>query len=106
MTDDDAFDRGLAPERTALAWNRTALAFFGTGALTARVLAPDRWPLAVAVAAVAFVLATVTWDHGRRSYRYGERGTAAAPPWLMGVVAVGAAVLALGIAIAAALPQP
>jgi uncharacterized membrane protein YidH (DUF202 family) len=68
-------ERGLARERTGLAWERTALGF---GALSAVVLGvaahhgrPGLIALSVGLVAVAFA----TWRHGHGSYQ----DTAVAP---------------------------
>lgn len=97
---------GLAAERTALAWNRTALSFLGTGALAGRVLAGDALVVAVVATVVALGAAGLAWDHGRRSYghRHGGR-LAAPPPILIRAVALGPALLALVIAVATTTPR-
>lgn len=94
---------GLAVERTALAWNRTALSFLGTGALAGRMLAADALLVAIAAAVIALAVAGLAWDHARRSYGRRHRGRLAAPPsGLIRAIALGPAALALVIAIAAA----
>ena len=63
-------ERGLFAERTALAWNRSALAFAALGGLVARAgaeltLPAIAWPLA----AVLLGLAGGAELYGRRAYR-------------------------------------
>jgi len=64
------FDPGLQPERTELAWRRTALAL-GIGSLVAlrllpAVFAEPRWALAGIVGVIA---ATAIWIGARRRFR-------------------------------------
>lgn len=64
------FDPGLQPERTELAWRRTALAL-GVGSLIAIRLLPaefgDVWWAAAGVAGV--VASALLWHLARRRYR-------------------------------------
>lgn len=64
------FDPGLQPERTELAWRRTALAL-GVGSLIAIRLLPaefgDVWWAAVGVAGLC--VSGVIWHLARRRYR-------------------------------------
>lgn len=61
------FDPGLQPERTALAWRRTALALVVGSLLGLRALPPLLGPagLAVAGAGVAAALTVLTLSHRR-----------------------------------------
>ena len=63
------YDAGLQPERTLLAWRRTALAIAGGGAVGARVLSEQIGALAylVGLAVVAVALAAYVLAH--RAYR-------------------------------------
>jgi putative membrane protein len=102
------FDPGMQPERTALAWRRTALAM-GVGSIAAlRVfpLAFGAWALipagiAVAIAVAVFVLAQLRYRRNHRALT-GQRD-ADAPVVLAGggMVAI-AAVATLGFAAIAA----
>ena len=69
----------LAAERTALAWQRSALALAAVAALTLR-LAERHGPVApgAATGAVALAAAVAMAVHGRRRYRAGETGAHAA----------------------------
>lgn len=71
MTDraDVVFDVGLQAERTALAWQRTALAV-AVGAVAAeRLAAPVLGVASLVVAAVGLLLAVVVMATARRRYR-------------------------------------
>ena len=68
-------DPGLARDRTALAWTRSALNLLANGTLIARaafVAHLDVVGVLTAVAAAA--LALVTWRHGRAIYDHGLVG--------------------------------
>jgi len=84
---DSEVDRGLARERTALAWTRTALSF---GAVGGVILKSDVIP-GLAVMAIA----PVVWQIGRM--------TRNSPPpariRLIAVIVVGVAVAALAVAL-------
>ena len=70
MTNRTLFDPGLQPERTALAWRRTALSLAVGAVVSFRLLPPvlGLWSLAVGVAGL--LLATATWIlAGRRARR-------------------------------------
>jgi uncharacterized membrane protein YidH (DUF202 family) len=63
------FDRGLQPERTDLAWRRTAIAFFVNAALVARLAGHTRADAAVyALAAGLALVGWITLDHTRWLY--------------------------------------
>jgi len=94
----EAWDEGLAPQRTQLAWGRTGLAM----AVAIAVLARRAWDLggAFEVAAVIFVgLGGLVWLVGMRESR--DPRLPMAPPGLTGVrgyglVTVGTLLLAVG----------
>lgn len=61
--------RGLAAERTSLAWNRSALAMIATGGSVAKAGADGGRPnLAFAAAALLVVLAAAVWIAGSTTY--------------------------------------
>jgi uncharacterized membrane protein YidH (DUF202 family) len=63
-------DPGLARERTALAWTRSALNMAAVGTLIARAAFVGHLAvLGVAVAVAAATLAALTWRHGQVIYR-------------------------------------
>jgi putative membrane protein len=77
----ELFDPGLQPERTALAWRRTALAILASSLVAARILAELFGPWAallglLGVALAAWLLASV---HGRYR-RHHESLTGSAEP--------------------------
>jgi uncharacterized membrane protein YidH (DUF202 family) len=68
----------LAMERTALAWRRTSLGAAACALLFAHEATVDgrpTWPIPLAAAAVALLLAGVSWSRGRALDR-GHSGTA------------------------------
>ncbi len=70
MTTKGLFDPGLQPERTALAWRRTALTLAVGAVVSFRLLPPvlGLWSLAVGVAGL--LLSAATWIlAGRRAHR-------------------------------------
>jgi uncharacterized membrane protein YidH (DUF202 family) len=65
---DAPFDVGLQPERTLLAWRRTALAVAAGSAVVARLSMDTSWPLlalagiaGIALAATGYVVASVRY---------------------------------------------
>lgn len=97
------FDPGLQPERTELAWRRTALAL-GVGSLVAARLLPEAfqhaaWPF---VGLAGLVAATVLWVAARRRYRrvtdvLGRDGDRAVLPDASLIVALTSLVSTIGI---------
>jgi uncharacterized membrane protein YidH (DUF202 family) len=72
---------GLAVERTALAWTRSALNMAASGALISRAAFEAHLVALGVVSAVgAAVLSILTWHHGRTVYR--ERRHLGVPPRL------------------------
>ena len=70
MTGSRLFDSGLQPERTALAWRRTALTLAVGAIVSFRLLAPvlNLWSIPVGVAGL--LLSATTWIlAGRRAHR-------------------------------------
>jgi uncharacterized membrane protein YidH (DUF202 family) len=68
-------DRGLARERTGLAWERTALGFAALSAVVLGVAAHHGRPGLIAVSLALVGVGLALWRHGRRSYQ----DTAVAP---------------------------
>jgi uncharacterized membrane protein YidH (DUF202 family) len=66
-------DPGLQPERTALAWRRTALALVSGAAVSARALFPPLGVVAAAVASAGGAVAVGLWVLGSRRYRHAFR---------------------------------
>lgn len=63
-------DPGLARERTALAWTRSALTMAASGALVARAAFVGDLPVVGVVSAVAMaILSALTWRNGQAIYR-------------------------------------
>jgi len=69
MTGDKLFDSGLQPERTVLAWHRTALSLGVGGLIALRLLPPvlGTWSLAAGLAGIA--LAGTVWTLAARRAR-------------------------------------
>ena len=114
MTDSDAIgrrpdepDRGLATERTALAWTRSALALAAIGALAVRRGAQGDLPsVAYPVGAVLFGAAVAMWMLGASIYsRRVDAATGGDPTpramafKVMSIGTVGIAVAAIVLAI-------
>jgi uncharacterized membrane protein YidH (DUF202 family) len=95
-------DRGLQPERTVLAWHRTALASLAVAALLARLDATTGWRGRGLPAATALAAAAVSWLGGRRRAVDGTATTAPAR-WLLAAVAAAATAAAVA-AVALAWP--
>lgn len=97
------FDPGLQPERTELAWRRTALAL-GVGSLVAARLLPEAFQHAAwaFVGLAGLVAATVLWVAARRRYRrvtdvLGRDGDRAVLPDASLIVALTSLVSTIGI---------
>lgn len=97
------FDPGLQPERTELAWRRTALAL-GAGSLVAARLLPEVFQHAAwAFAGLAgLIAATVLWVAARRRYRkvtdvLGRDGDRAVLPDASLIIALTSLVFTIGI---------
>lgn len=73
------FDPGLARDRTALAWTRSALSMLAIGTLIARAaFEADLEVLAVIAAIATVALALLTWRQGNVLYR--ERAADSSQP--------------------------
>lgn len=100
------FDAGLQHERTALAWERTAIATMVAGALLGRWAAEDAAPLfgVLGVVQVAFGAALLAWagrhyDDLHGPLRQGESPTHPAATLVVGI----ATTVGIGAALALAL---
>ena len=79
MTPAPQFDPGLARDRTALAWTRSALSMLAIGTLIARAaFEADLDAIAVIAAIATLALALVTWRQGNSLYR--ERAVKSSEP--------------------------
>ena len=65
-------DPGLAPERTALAWQRTALALIFGSLLLARLTVGRIGHVAIVAVAISVPLAFWVYTESRRRYRRNE----------------------------------
>jgi uncharacterized membrane protein YidH (DUF202 family) len=66
----DTDDPGLARERTALAWTRSALTMAASGVLIARAAFVGHLPVLGVVSAIAMaILSALTWRQGQAIYR-------------------------------------
>jgi putative membrane protein len=96
------FDPGMQPERTALAWRRTAISM-GAGALVAlRIFAPAIGGWAIVSAVLAFVIAVVVFAAAELRYRRNHRALVADRDSDARVVLAGGALIALTAAAALA----
>lgn len=88
----------LAAERTALAWQRTALGFMAASAVALKVLSGAGWgPVAMAGAGFVFAVATLVMAARRyQQVHHGLHHDDSLRPSGAAVVAMGASVLALG----------
>jgi uncharacterized membrane protein YidH (DUF202 family) len=103
--DTGRFDPGLARDRTALAWTRSALSMLAIGTLIARAAFNEHLDVLGALTAlVTAALGLLTWRYGRVLYR--DRAVAGSEPhhqpgalgFLM-LAALAAAVVALVVTI-------
>jgi uncharacterized membrane protein YidH (DUF202 family) len=73
------FDPGLARDRTALAWTRSALSMLAIGTLIARAAVEANLDVLAVIAGIAtLTLALVTWRQGNSLYR--ERAVSSSEP--------------------------
>lgn len=103
---DRVFDAGLQHERTALAWERTAIATMVAGALLGRWAAEDAAPLfgVLGIAQVAFGAALLAWSGSHYEQLHGPLRAGDSPvhptaAWVVGVattIGIGAS-LALAV---------
>ncbi|MBS1699699.1 MAG: DUF202 domain-containing protein [Actinobacteria bacterium] len=95
------FDPGLQPERTALAWRRTALALAGGSVVIMRILPPVIGGAALAIGFAGLVLALVVLVGSHRRYRRQHRALTSAEPVVLRsgwpVAALSAATLLVGL---------
>ena len=90
---------GTQAERTALAWDRTALAVLGNGPLLLVREVRAAGTLALVAAAVALVAALVVGVLGRRRARSLRRPGGTTAPAVRPLTVAGAAVTAVGVAV-------
>jgi uncharacterized membrane protein YidH (DUF202 family) len=91
--------RGLARERTALAWERSALGFAALAGIVLGIAARRDAPGLLVLAVALLALAAAVWRHGRRAY---ERTAVVAQSRAIALVTL-ATVLAAVAAVAAVL---
>lgn len=90
-------DPGLQPERTALAWSRTALLFAVNAGLLLRVGVPERDPGPLALGALlAAFSAWLAWRSGRRRAELALDARSPTPRRVVAGVAALAATAAAG----------
>ncbi|WP_349428103.1 DUF202 domain-containing protein [Microbacterium sp. LWS13-1.2] len=109
----ELFDPGLQPERTELAWRRTALAL-GAGSIVAMRLIPAAFGSGwwILVGAAGLVMSGISWLWARRRYRAfndtlardGDRGRmpGARPLLALTLFTLGAAILSFAVVITVA----
>jgi putative membrane protein len=95
------FDPGLQPERTALAWRRTALALAGGSVVIMRILPSVIGGVALVLGFAGLVLALVVLIGSHRRYRRQHRALTSTEPVVLRsglpVVALTAAALLVGV---------
>jgi uncharacterized membrane protein YidH (DUF202 family) len=92
-------NEGGAAERTALAWQRSALSLAAAGAILLRIAERHTpWAPSAAAAAAALALALASAIYGRRVYRSGPAATPAAVNRTI-AVAVGGLGVAAGVSV-------
>lgn len=97
---DEVFDPGLQPERTALAWRRTALALALGPLVVARLFAPQLGALTLAALLVGIALAATIAGVATKRYRIihralvGEEGTRGLPGGVLLLVTAAVAFVA------------
>lgn len=78
MDDASPGDRGLASERTTLAWQRSGLSLIVVAGLVARAgIEADAPILAVVAGGIVALVGVGVWMHGQRTYRQYHGGFAA-----------------------------
>ena len=104
--DDRIADPGLAAERTALAWTRSALSLAAIGALITRAATDSHVPLLGYPVGITLVIAaTVLWAYGGAAYRSGRSQrppdrAQPSPAGLRMIAAATAAIAAFALALA------
>ncbi|NNH72730.1 DUF202 domain-containing protein [Nocardia uniformis] len=112
MTDAPISDTGLAAERTALSWRRTAVAAMANVALFLHAAANTEWrpaavaPLAVAVALAAVVVTSVRRGRVLHTAPRHEWGGGRSAVAIVAVSVVGAACVAAGFELAYSFVEP
>ena len=96
------FDHGMQPERTALAWRRTALSMAAGSLVALRIFAPSLGPWAVAPAVLAFAIAAAVFAASEIRYRRNHRALVARRDRDARVALAGGALVALTAAAALA----
>jgi uncharacterized membrane protein YidH (DUF202 family) len=100
MPSPEGDERGLARERTGLAWERSALAFGALGAVVLGVAAHRDLPILVGLSAALGAVGAVVWRHGRQSYDRPFAGPQTRALLLMSLVAALTAVAAAAVMLA------
>jgi uncharacterized membrane protein YidH (DUF202 family) len=101
VSDDRPFDRGLQPERTLLAWRRTALAIAVGSVFGARLALPVLGAVAVGIGLLGAVAALAAYVAASVRYRRSHRALVAGEPLPGGavpLVALSAAAALIGVA--------
>jgi uncharacterized membrane protein YidH (DUF202 family) len=89
-------ERGLARERTGLAWERSAGSFAALAGVLLGVAAHRAAPGLLVLSAALVVVAAGVWRHGRRSY---ERADVAPQTRALALMSAAAALTAVAAAI-------